>query len=760
MHKVNARLRWAFYCNIVLIVALLSYKTYVNFFEGDFDAVLAVQVENIETKLAERDQFQFAVVGNINNSIGIFERKLIPMLNESSADFMISAGDAVSSGAEDKYRALYKSLSRLRVPYLLTFGENEKSSLGSFRFYEHFGPYVFAFTVAKSRFIFLDSTGKTDFRWQLRWLEEQLLKNHAEHVFVFSAHSLLPVKTDNVWVIDKHYLFDQANRSAFRRLLEQYNVDAVFSSGLPIYVSQQSGPTRHILTGGAGGFVADTGQGSYHYVSVVVDEDGVAIQPIRLDIAQSPFWRTVEGLWLFVHSLFYVGYLNFLLILSVFWVSGMWLYSKIFVERDYYPSFDIDLEQYNDSHWRVAMVTNNYLPFIGGVPISIARLRQGLINQGHDVCVVAPCYHQVMENEPGVIRVRSLLPTTQEAFRVANIFSGSLWRQVRAFMPDVIHVHHPFWLGSFGVWLAKGLRVPVVYTYHTRLEHYSHYVPLPGPLFRNLVCHSMVKRFANRCDAVIVPTESAEDYLRIIGVKCPIFVEPTGIEYAQFQSVSDAELSLLREQLALKDEKVLLSICRLSKEKNIDFILDGIKQLKLKTRVPFRLLIVGDGPERAHLQSRLEYEDLSRYVVLVGSVSPQRIAVYCNIADVFVFASVSETQGMVILEAMAAGLPVVTVRSSGINDIVENGTNGFKTVQDCGHWSDRIAELLQDKSLRRLMASNAKCTASKHSIEQFSRRVCNVYAYVKAKRERKNSKESIKTKSKQATKKTCMDTPA
>lgn len=743
MHKVNAKLRWLFYFNIILVVALLSYKTHVNFFEDDFDAVLAVQVDRIEKALQGRDGVHFAVVGNINNSIGIFERRIIPMLNHSGVDFVVSAGDAVSSGAEDKYRALYKSLSHLKVPYLLTFGENERSSLGGFRFYDHFGPYIFALTVGESRFIFLDSTGKTDFRWQLRWLEEQLIGNNAAYTFVFSANSFLPVKTDNVWSIDKDYLFHSDTRHAFTELFEQYKVDAVFSSGLPVYVSQQIGETQYILTGGAGGFVADTGQGFYHYLDVVVGEDGISVSPVRLDIAQNSFWRTVEGLWLFIHSLFYVGYLNFVLILSALWVSGMWLYSKVFMERDYYPNFDIEPERYKDRRWRVVMFTNNYLPFIGGVPISIARLRQGLTDLGHDVRVVAPCYQQVTDHEQSIIRVRSLLPIGRKTvFRLANIYSWRLWRSVRAFKPDLIHVHHPFWLGSLGLWLAKGLRVPVVYTYHTRLEHYSHYVPLPGPLFRNLVCHSMVKRFANRCDAVIVPTESAEDYLRIIGVKRPIFVEPTGIDFASFQSVTSSEIAALRQQHELGSEKILLSISRLSKEKNIDFVLDGIQQLRLKIDVPFKLLMIGDGPERVRLRSRLECEGLAEHVVLVGSVSPQDIAVYCSMADLFVFASVSETQGMVILEAMAAGLPVVAVRSSGINDIIENGANGFKTPQDHGLWSEKIATLLRQKSVRRLMAANAKRTAADHSIERFSQRVCNVYAYSKAKRERKANTRS------------------
>ena len=128
------RSKWFFSLNVLLIVVLVSYKVYLNFFEQDFEAVHAEQVERIEARLEGREHYRFAVVGNINNSVGIFERKIIPMLNLSGVDFVVSAGNAVNSGGEDKYRAVHRTLENLQVPYLLTFGENEHSRLGSFRF--------------------------------------------------------------------------------------------------------------------------------------------------------------------------------------------------------------------------------------------------------------------------------------------------------------------------------------------------------------------------------------------------------------------------------------------------------------------------------------------------------------------------------------------------------------------------------------------------------------------------------------------------
>jgi glycosyltransferase involved in cell wall biosynthesis len=734
MRKAGARkVRTVFYLNVLLVIALICYKIYLNFFELDFGGVHAAQVERIEAVLAGKDGYRFAVVGNINNSIGIFERKITPMLNRSGVDFVVSAGNAVSSGGEDKYRALYRTLSRLHMPYLITFGENEESRLGGFRFYDHFGPYLFSFAAANTRFVFLDSTGKSDYQWQLRWLEEDLAANTARIVFVFSGHPLKPVPEEGPFDFDRDYLFDEEVRGRFEDLIERSGVDAVFSANLPLFSDQRHQDTRYVLTGGAGGFVPDSEHGFYHYVEVAVDGDRIRITPERLDIGQHPFWRTLESFWFFVHSLFYVGYLNFVLLISSLIMVATWLYTKVFVDRDYYPDFDIDPEPFLNRHLRVAMFTNNYLPFIGGVPLSIERLRRGLVRRGHRVLIVAPAYRGVDPDEEDTIRVGSLLPIGRQGdLRLANIFSVRLYRGVLGFRPDLIHVHHPFWLGSAGRFLARRLGIPVVYTYHTRLEHFAHSVPLPGPLFRNLVSHALVRRFANRCDAIVVPTESAEEYLRIIGVKRPIFVQPTGIDYERFQEVPDEAIRRLRSRYGLGEERILISISRLSKEKNLEFLLDAVGALVRACPVPFRFLLIGDGEERERLRERIDAEGLSKQVLLVGAVPPEEIPAYCRLADVFLFASRAETQGMVILEAMAAGLPVVAVRSSGIHDIIQDGVNGFKTPPDPARWCERVIALLTDRDLHARLSANARTVAEGYRIEQFSGNIAKVYAHALA----------------------------
>lgn len=723
-------LKLLFYLCLLLVLALVGYKVYLNFFKQDFEALHSEQVERIYQRTPPGAGIRFAVVGNINNSVGIFERRIIPELNSTNLDFLVSAGNAVSGGGEDKYRALQGTLSHLELPYLLTFGHNEHADFGSFRFYDHFGPHFYSVRTGNTRLIFLDSTGKTPWVWQMRWLRDLLANDTSNSHILFVGHPPLKPGTPVLFDDEDDYLQPDEFRSELLDIIRSHNIDLVFSANASLYDEQQIGDTLFITTGGAGGLVLNTEDSFYHYVDVAVSADGdVQHQVKRLEVGQHPLWKHLESFWFFIYSLFYTGYLNFILILSVFIALTIKLYQLIFVGKNYYPDYDLDPTPWLDKPMRVAMFTNNYLPFIGGVPISIERLRKGLEQLNDDTLIVAPRYKDQPEQETSVIRVPSLLAMGENReFRLANIFLRRIRKQVRAFRPDVIHLHHPIWLGSLGLFMARRLGIPAIYTYHTRLEHYAHFVPLPGMLFRNLISHALIKRFANRCDSVIVPTYSTEEYLRMIGVTTATFVQPTGIEYERFQSVDDNQLQALREKLELTDQKVFISVARLSNEKNIDFMIEAIDRLRKETRVPFRFVMIGDGHQRERLQKKIEGLGLESHFYLAGAVPPEDMALWYNLGDAFLFASKSETQGMVILEAMSAGLPVVAVRSSGIDDVVRDGQNGFKTPENQGRWIACARQLLEDDELRESLSHKARSFAADYSVAQFAQDVRTIYA--------------------------------
>lgn len=723
-------LKLLFYLCVLAVVSLVGYKVYLNLFTEDFEGVHTEQVERIHQQVQAGEPFSFAVVGNINNSVGVFEDRIIPELNQSGIDFMVSAGNAVSGGGEDKYRALYGTLSHLEIPYLLTFGAHEYEDFGSFRFYDHFGPHFFSIEAGSSRLIFLDSTGKTPWRWQIRWLNDLLAQDTSNARILFIGHP--PLQPDENAPFDRQadYLAPTEFRDALLQAIRDHDVDRVFSSNLSLFSEKTVAGTTFITTGGAGGLVMNNDTSFYHYVRVSVSAEGEVSHSLqRLEIGQHPILKRLESLWFFIYSLFYTGYLNFLLIVALFAALAIKLYGAIFIGKDYYPDYDLDPAPWLEKPLRIAMFTNNYLPFIGGVPISIERLRRGLEQLGDKLLVVAPRYKGQPETEPHVLRVPSLLAMGEKReFRLANIFLARIRKRVRGFKPDIIHLHHPFWLGSLGLFVARTLRVPAIYTYHTRLEHYAHFVPLPGMLFRNLISHALIKRFANKCDGVIVPTYSTEEYLRMIGVKTPTFVQPTGIEYQKFQDVRHEDVEALRKRLELHDEKVFISVSRLSNEKNIDFMIEAVDALRRETSVPFRFLMIGDGHQRDRLQQKIQDLGLQEHFTLVGAVPPDEMAIWYRLGDAFLFASISETQGMVILEAMAAGLPVVAVRSSGIEDVVRHGYNGFKTPEKQDKWRAEVKKLLEDEALRGKLSGQALEFARDYSVEQFARDVRTIYA--------------------------------
>lgn len=739
-------LKLLFYACVLIIILLVSYKTYLNLFMEDFKGIHTVEVEQIHQEIGTDKPFTFAVVGNINNSIGIFEDRIIPELNASDINFMVSAGNAVSGGGEDKYRALYGSLSHLHIPYLLTFGAHEYEDFGSFRFYDHFGPHFFSIRVGSSRLIFLDSTGKTPWQWQIRWLNDLLADDNSKARILFIGHPPLKPKKNPPFDQSDDYLQPMEFRKALLKQVEKHHINMVFSANLSLYADTKRGDTEFITTGGAGGLVLNNDTSFYHYVKVNVSADGeVSHSLVRVEVGQHPVLKRLESLWFFIYSLLYSGYLNFILILAALIAVTIKLYTTIFVGKNYYPDYDLDPSPWLEKPLKVTMFTNNYLPFIGGVPISIERLRHGLEALGDQLLIVAPRYKNQPAKEPHIERVPSLLAMGQkQEFRLANIFLRRIRKRVKAFRPDIIHVHHPIWMGSLGLFMARALRIPAIYTYHTRLEHYAHFVPLPGILFRNLISHELVRRFANKCDGIIVPTYSTEEYLRMIGVKTPVFVQPTGIEYQRFQKVSQSSIQQLREKLALRNEKVFISVSRLSNEKNIDFMIDAINTLRQKSDVPFRFLMIGDGHQRDRLQHKIDELGLHNCFTLAGAVSPEDMATWYHLGDAFLFASKSETQGMVILEAMAAGLPVVAVRSSGIEDVVRQGVNGFKTPERQDLWVEQVRILLEDDKLRQKLAGQALSFAKDFSVEQFARDVHAIYANTLALADKKQSRHSQK----------------
>jgi glycosyltransferase involved in cell wall biosynthesis len=244
--------------------------------------------------------------------------------------------------------------------------------------------------------------------------------------------------------------------------------------------------------------------------------------------------------------------------------------------------------------------------------------------------------------------------------------------------------------------------------------------------FANRLSHFLIQNFANKTDAVFAPTESTKEYLRNVGVSRYIKVMPTGIDFDHY-NYEEKEINTLREKLIKDSDHLLLSVSRLSKEKNLYFLLNGIKRLKEKTELNFKLIIIGSGSEKENIKKFIKVNDLDNYIELIGAVDFREMAKYYLAADLFVFASTTETQGMVLLEAMAAHNPVVAVKSSGIDDVIDNGYNGYKTEEDIDKWSSKIEELLINREEYEQSSKNAREIAESYSIDEMAKEAEELY---------------------------------
>ena len=376
---------------------------------------------------------------------------------------------------------------------------------------------------------------------------------------------------------------------------------------------------------------------------------------------------------------------------------------------------------------KIAFFTNNYKPFVGGVPIAVENLAVRLRKAGHRVFIFAPEYEEQVEDEPDVFRITALTHFNETGFSLPLPIMLEAQSTFADAEPDLVHVHHPFLLGSTGLSLARSMNLPVVFTYHTQYERYAHYLPF-GEEMVGEVAQQVAWRFANCCDAVIAPSSDIRDTLVGRGVTVPIRVIPTGVDLMRFRR---ADKGWLRGRFGLgRDERVLLFVSRLAREKNVDFLIRAFARLA-PSAPDSRLVLVGGGDAEEELRRLAAETGLGGRILFAGTLSGDDLVSAYAGADMFVFASTSETQGMVVLEAMAAGQPVVAVRAPGVRDVVADDRNGFMVDEgDEEGFAARVLEILGDDALRARLQEGAKATARSLSLPRTVRRVERLYQHV------------------------------
>ena len=376
---------------------------------------------------------------------------------------------------------------------------------------------------------------------------------------------------------------------------------------------------------------------------------------------------------------------------------------------------------------KVAFFTNNYLPFVGGVPIAIDNLARRLRELGHRVFIFAPEYEEDAGEDADVFRILSISHFNRTDFSLPLLITLEPQSHFAELRPDLVHVHHPFLLGATGLNLARSMNLPVVFTYHTQYEKYAHYMPFSEKMVGD-VAMNVAWRFANCCDAVIAPSTDIRDTLLERGVRTEIRVIPTGVD---LQKSKGASATLLRKTLGIPaDAKVLLFVSRLAKEKNAAFLLDVFGRVAA-ARDDAHLVMVGSGDEEAALREAAAAGGNAARIHFTGTLSGKELASAFRGADLFVFASTTETQGMVVLEAMAGGLPVVAVDAPGVRDVVSEEENGFLVPEgDADAFAARVRQVLDDPALYDSLKDAARATSRALSLAKTSKRVEDLYRHV------------------------------
>ncbi|MDW7739462.1 MAG: glycosyltransferase family 4 protein [Bacillota bacterium] len=373
---------------------------------------------------------------------------------------------------------------------------------------------------------------------------------------------------------------------------------------------------------------------------------------------------------------------------------------------------------------KIGIFTDSFRPYTSGVVRSIELFTREFTSRGHKVYIFGPDYPLLHPpKEEGVFRFISVPAPTMPEFWLPIPISVQLGPTIKKLGLDLIHVHSPFLMGSLGARAARRYKLPLLFTFHTLYEQYVHYLPLVGKSSKQVV-QTIARDFCNRCNTVIAPSQMVVNYLERIGVKSPVIAIPTGVDLEEFRNLNP---NWLVENYGVRqDEKVLLFVGRLGKEKNVTFLLKAFSEVN--SAIPeTRLVLVGQGPLEHYLHKQAVKLGIQDKLTFTGML-PRHKIIHCYAsADLFVFPSVTETQGLVIGEAKATGLPVIAIRAFGPAEMVIHGDDGLLTDPTLPSFTQAILDILKDQALHEKMSNNALKNVTHISSASCAERMLEVY---------------------------------
>ncbi|MFQ6862653.1 MAG: glycosyltransferase [Beduini sp.] len=379
---------------------------------------------------------------------------------------------------------------------------------------------------------------------------------------------------------------------------------------------------------------------------------------------------------------------------------------------------------------KIGIFTDTYLPDINGVATSSHILRHALEKHGHEVLIVTSELPDDSDykDEENVLRLPGIEMKKIYGYRISNIFSFKGMKEITNQGLDVIHIQTEFGIGIFGKIAAQILNLPVVYTYHTMYEDYTHYVaggltPLNTIVKKSI--ENISRIYGDNCTELIVPSEKTKEALISYGLEKDAHIIPTGLILDAFdeKNIEKEKVAAIREQYQIKDEFVVTFLGRLAPEKSVELILEAGALLK-QDGVHFKMMIVGKGPSLDDLKEEARRLKIDDVVIFTGPVTSDQVPNYYHASDLFVSASITETQGLTFIEAQASGLVVLARHDKNLESVIVDGKNGFYFT-DAKDLAEKIkmVQMMDTADIRH----QAYLDAQQYSDDVFYEKVYGVY---------------------------------
>ena len=394
------------------------------------------------------------------------------------------------------------------------------------------------------------------------------------------------------------------------------------------------------------------------------------------------------------------------------------------------------------------MFSDAYYPRINGVAISVKSYAEALTNLGHNICIVC-CnyekptkennYHKFYYDDKveddkriKVLRLPALNVSFSKEDKAARIDQWhTCKKEMDSFKPDVIHINSEFVIGYFGLNYARHRKVPMVYTFHTLWEDYAaNYIHFLPQSYSKKLAKEFIRFYLKRSDMIICPTERIQNVVKNYKIDRESKILPTGIPN-HVAEIKKGQKQLFHNQLykgfpLKKKKRILLYVGRVVKEKNLEFLFPVLDKVK-KVYPDTMLVIVGGGPELEPLQKKATELKLSKNICFTGYQNRDDLAYFYKLADVFVFPSVTETQGLVTIEAMMTGLPVVAIGEMGTVDVMQGNNGGFMVKNDVTEFYEKVIELLSNKELHKQKCEEALAWSKKWSLPDLTNTLVEYY---------------------------------